>query len=33
MPHHYASRWEALVERYAASSCASRSLLNRRANA
>jgi hypothetical protein len=32
MPHHHASRWEALVERNSASSCASSGLLNRRAN-
>jgi hypothetical protein len=32
MTHHHASRWEALVKRNAASSCASSGLLNRRAN-
>jgi len=33
MAHHHPSRWEALVERNAAPSCANGSLLNRRTNA
>jgi hypothetical protein len=32
MAHHHPSRWEALIERNAASSCANGGLLNRRTN-